>query len=345
MVPDAKVRRTPGSRDQTQARARVSEDPVRLGHTSRRVRADSDPGSCFICSIAAGERDDHLVLFRDDLWIAFFAKWPTLIGYSLLAPLEHRTATSEASARASTSSSSAGFIASARALRVRAHRAPLRVESRQPPGKRARALASRAASARCAVHRAAVRRTHAPGQPISRRTRNRLQARSRDHPPAQRSEHDAAVGCGRGTEQRRMVRPRCAGATAFRARSEPTPGLPTSARHRSTPTPSPLEPTVTAAQLLAASTRWSGCSIKDSFATLDLAPAGFRVLFDADWIGRAQARQRRRCHDLGTPVADRRRTRRLGSRVGGWRRARRSVSARAPRRSERRRSSPSASVA
>lgn len=34
----------------------------------------------------------------------------------------------------------------------------------------------------------------------------------------------------------------------------------------------------------------AGCSIKDSFATLDLAPAGFRVLFDAEWIGRPAAR-------------------------------------------------------
>jgi hypothetical protein len=33
----------------------------------------------------------------------------------------------------------------------------------------------------------------------------------------------------------------------------------------------------------------AGCSIKDSFATLDLAPAGFRVLFDADWIFRPPA--------------------------------------------------------
>ena len=30
----------------------------------------------------------------------------------------------------------------------------------------------------------------------------------------------------------------------------------------------------------------AGCSIKDSFASLDLAPAGFRVLFDAEWIVR-----------------------------------------------------------
>jgi hypothetical protein len=29
-----------------------------------------------------------------------------------------------------------------------------------------------------------------------------------------------------------------------------------------------------------------GCSVKDSFSALDLAPAGFRVLFDATWIAR-----------------------------------------------------------
>jgi hypothetical protein len=30
----------------------------------------------------------------------------------------------------------------------------------------------------------------------------------------------------------------------------------------------------------------TGCSVKDSFATLDLSPRGFRVLFGAEWIGR-----------------------------------------------------------
>jgi len=30
----------------------------------------------------------------------------------------------------------------------------------------------------------------------------------------------------------------------------------------------------------------AGCSIKDSFATLDLAPFGFRVLFEAQWLTR-----------------------------------------------------------
>jgi hypothetical protein len=32
-----------------------------------------------------------------------------------------------------------------------------------------------------------------------------------------------------------------------------------------------------------------GCSVKDSFGVLDLEPAGFRVLFEADWIARPAA--------------------------------------------------------
>ncbi len=55
-----------------------------------RVRTDAAGGRCFICSIVSGEREDHLVVFRDELCIAFLAKFPTLLGYTLLAPLEHR---------------------------------------------------------------------------------------------------------------------------------------------------------------------------------------------------------------------------------------------------------------
>jgi hypothetical protein len=32
-----------------------------------------------------------------------------------------------------------------------------------------------------------------------------------------------------------------------------------------------------------------GCSVKDSFGTLDLEPDGFRILFEADWIARPAA--------------------------------------------------------
>ncbi len=30
----------------------------------------------------------------------------------------------------------------------------------------------------------------------------------------------------------------------------------------------------------------AGCSVKDSYASLDLSPAGFRILFDAEWLHR-----------------------------------------------------------
>jgi diadenosine tetraphosphate (Ap4A) HIT family hydrolase len=65
--------------------------PFDIDEYERRVRADSASGACFICSIVAGTRDDHLVLYRDEVCIAFLAKFATLVGYTLVAPLEHRT--------------------------------------------------------------------------------------------------------------------------------------------------------------------------------------------------------------------------------------------------------------
>jgi diadenosine tetraphosphate (Ap4A) HIT family hydrolase len=69
-------------------RARIEFD---LDAYERRVRDDSAAGTCFICSIVARTRDDHLVVYRDDVCIAFLAKFPTLAAYTLVAPLEHRT--------------------------------------------------------------------------------------------------------------------------------------------------------------------------------------------------------------------------------------------------------------
>jgi hypothetical protein len=47
-----------------------------------------------------------------------------------------------------------------------------------------------------------------------------------------------------------------------------------------------FDPAVTAGHLLQRVDAGPGCSIKDSFATLELEPHGFHVLFDAEWIGR-----------------------------------------------------------
>jgi len=62
-----------------------------LAAYEQRVRADAAAGRCFICEIVAGARDDHLVVHRDDVCIAFLARFATLDGYVLVAPLEHRT--------------------------------------------------------------------------------------------------------------------------------------------------------------------------------------------------------------------------------------------------------------
>jgi diadenosine tetraphosphate (Ap4A) HIT family hydrolase len=45
---------------------------------------------CFICRVARGEDDEHEVIVRDDRYVAFFNKFPTLIGHALVAPVEHR---------------------------------------------------------------------------------------------------------------------------------------------------------------------------------------------------------------------------------------------------------------
>src|ERR1700730_15509554 len=56
----------------------------------RRTRANAQTGTCFICSIVAGDLDDHVVIAQDEVSVCFLAKAPTLLGYALLAPLEHR---------------------------------------------------------------------------------------------------------------------------------------------------------------------------------------------------------------------------------------------------------------
>jgi hypothetical protein len=47
----------------------------------------------------------------------------------------------------------------------------------------------------------------------------------------------------------------------------------------------------------------AGCSVKDSFASLDLAGRGFRVLFDAEWIHRPVATATTAAHGLRWSVA------------------------------------------
>ncbi len=53
----------------------------------RRARS----GTCFVCAIVRGDPEYPAhVIWRDEHHIAFLNRWPTLRGYSVLAPIEHR---------------------------------------------------------------------------------------------------------------------------------------------------------------------------------------------------------------------------------------------------------------
>ncbi|MEY2468207.1 MAG: hypothetical protein QOF21_905 [Actinomycetota bacterium] len=52
---------------------------------------NSQSSACFICELVAGTIDSpHEVVYRDDFAIAFLNRFPTLLGYCLVAPLDHR---------------------------------------------------------------------------------------------------------------------------------------------------------------------------------------------------------------------------------------------------------------
>ena len=45
---------------------------------------------CFICEMVAGRLNGNHVIYRNDEYIAFLNKYPTLYGYVLVAPVSHR---------------------------------------------------------------------------------------------------------------------------------------------------------------------------------------------------------------------------------------------------------------
>jgi len=51
----------------------------------------SQRGPCFICEIVAGNPEyRHHIIYEDDTAVVFLNKYPTLYGYTLVAPREHR---------------------------------------------------------------------------------------------------------------------------------------------------------------------------------------------------------------------------------------------------------------
>jgi ATP adenylyltransferase len=47
-------------------------------------------GPCFVCELVAGRNHPHHVVYEDEAAIAFLNRFPTLSGYTLVAPRDHR---------------------------------------------------------------------------------------------------------------------------------------------------------------------------------------------------------------------------------------------------------------
>lgn len=52
--------------------------------------ADIQSKPCFICAIISGADTSHHLVYRDEVAVAFLSKYPTLYGYIIVAPLQHR---------------------------------------------------------------------------------------------------------------------------------------------------------------------------------------------------------------------------------------------------------------
>ncbi|MGW5669258.1 HIT family protein [Micromonospora sp. NPDC003776] len=60
--------------------------PFDFAQYARRVHE----GPCFVCAFVAGDPDyRHHLVYEDDHTIAFLARYPTLLGYCLVAPKRH----------------------------------------------------------------------------------------------------------------------------------------------------------------------------------------------------------------------------------------------------------------
>lgn len=63
-----------------------------MSQYAARLQEDNAAGRCFICEIVKEEPNStRPIVYRDDLCIAFPPLHPRLVGYTLLAPMEHRT--------------------------------------------------------------------------------------------------------------------------------------------------------------------------------------------------------------------------------------------------------------
>ncbi len=63
--------------------------PTRLPLDHDAIRAQLG-GRCFICGLVSGTREfAHPIVYQDDVAVAFLSKYPTVLGYTIVAPRRH----------------------------------------------------------------------------------------------------------------------------------------------------------------------------------------------------------------------------------------------------------------
>lgn len=69
---------------------RPARRPMDTAEYARRVRESREEGGCFICRIVSGTHGySHQIVFEDAETIVFLNRYPTLLGYCLVAPRRH----------------------------------------------------------------------------------------------------------------------------------------------------------------------------------------------------------------------------------------------------------------
>jgi HIT domain-containing protein len=123
---------------------------------AKRVR----DGRCFVCAIVAGQSDyRHHIVCEDDQSIAFLNRYPTLLGYTLVAPKRHvEHLAVDLDVGEYLRLQTVVYQVTQGCFRRRPNGARLRSESRESARECSPALARRTATARGPLPRATVQR-------------------------------------------------------------------------------------------------------------------------------------------------------------------------------------------
>ena len=67
----------------------MDEFPRRPFDLDSYIRDVTSGRRCFICQLVDEDQPSHAIVYRDDQHIAFLNRFPSLLGYTLVAPVGH----------------------------------------------------------------------------------------------------------------------------------------------------------------------------------------------------------------------------------------------------------------